>query len=37
MGQTEEKNISISKGPKKEKKKKQKDKRSNLQLFGYST
>jgi hypothetical protein len=36
MGQTKEKNISISKGPKKEKKRKR-DKRSNLQLFGYIT
>lgn len=35
MGQTEEKNISISKGPKKEEKKKQRNKRSNLWLFGY--
>jgi hypothetical protein len=33
MGQIEEKNISTSKGPKKEKK--NGDKRSNLWLFGY--
>jgi len=35
MGQTKEKNISISKGPKKEEKKSQRNKRSNLWLFGY--